>query len=444
VSEAMDEIVTSASEGVDKAAGLFAPVLARLPGDAKVSAARIAVLDDFLKTGLPHRRIEAWKYTDLRAKLKKLAPQADAPGEAALAQARAGLEALGGEGAPIDLVIVDGHFIAALSSPIEQTGIRLLTLGDVLRDDHNQARDDLLHSAVDDPMVALNAAMAGDGVIICVPEGFALARPIRLVHVSTQAQTSIFARSFLRLAKGASAKIIETTIAGEAGAYQGFDTLVTWLGEDARLDHLRIVREADDATRISSGLVTLGAGANFHLFNLTHAGATARYQGFVRFSGEGARADIHGAALLAGRQHADTSLFLDHDAPDCYAREHYHAVLEDEARSVFQGKIVVRAEAQKTDAKMMARALLLSDAAEADHKPELEIYADDVQCGHGATTGALDESLLFYLRARGLAQREAQAMLIRAFVGEAIEKIGDEMLRDIAFAAADHWLERRA
>jgi Fe-S cluster assembly protein SufD len=136
-------------------------------------------------------------------------------------------------------------------------------------------------------------------------------------------------------------------------------------------------------------------------------------------------------------------LFLDHAVPNCASREIFRAVVDDSAHSVFQGRIIVKPDAQKTDAKMMTRALLLSDEAEADNKPELEIFADDVTCGHGATTGALDESLLFYLRARGLSEKEAQALLIQAFVGEAIESIANDALREVAITTAQRWLEAR-
>ena len=160
-------------------------------------------------------------------------------------------------------------------------------------------------------------------------------------------------------------------------------------------------------------------------------------------AGSGGRVDTNGVNLLNGQQHGDTTLFMDHAVQGCPSRENFRAVIDDRARSVFQGRILVRREAQQTDAKMMTRALLLSDEAEADNKPELEIFADDVSCGHGATAGALDESLLFYLRARGLPEKEAQALLIQAFVGEAIEAIVDDRLRDAAIAAAVRWLEAR-
>jgi Fe-S cluster assembly protein SufD len=171
--------------------------------------------------------------------------------------------------------------------------------------------------------------------------------------------------------------------------------------------------------------------------------SVSRYQPIIAFAGEGSRVAANGVNLLNGRQHADTTLLLDHAVPNCESREIFRAVIDDRGHSVFQGRIIVRPHAQKTDAKMMTRALLLSDEAEADNKPELEIFADDVTCGHGATAGALDESLLFYLRARGLSEKEAQALLIQAFVGEAIESIANDALRELAIAAAERWLAAR-
>ena len=152
---------------------------------------------------------------------------------------------------------------------------------------------------------------------------------------------------------------------------------------------------------------------------------------------------LAGASLQRGTQHADTTLVLDHAVGGCTSREVFKAVLDDESRNVFQGKIVVRQNAQKTDARMMTRALLLSDDAEADSKPELEIFADDVQCGHGATAGALDENLKFYLMARGIPEHEAEALLIQSFVGDAIETIAHDGLRDALMFATVRWLGAR-
>ena len=148
--------------------------------------------------------------------------------------------------------------------------------------------------------------------------------------------------------------------------------------------------------------------------------------------------------MLDGKQHVDNTLVADHAAPDCQSREMFKAVLDGESRSVFQGKVIVRQKAQKTDARMVTRALLLSDNAEADHKPELEIFADDVQCGHGATTGTLDEELKFYLMARGIPKAEAEALLVQSFIGEAVEGIEHAGLRDALMETVADWLKTRA
>ena len=195
---------------------------------------------------------------------------------------------------------------------------------------------------------------------------------------------------------------------------------------------------------VSSGIVAVGARRRLNFFNMTTGAAVSRLQGFITLAGEGSELNVNGVNLLKKTEHGDTTLVVDHAVPNCTSREVFRAVIDDRAHSVFQGRIIVRPHAQKTDGKMMTRALLLSDEAEADNKPELEIFADDVTCGHGATSGALDESLLFYLRARGLPEKDAQALLIQAFVGEAIEGIADDDLREAVMAAAQRWLEARA
>jgi len=177
---------------------------------------------------------------------------------------------------------------------------------------------------------------------------------------------------------------------------------------------------------------------------MTTGGAVSRFQGFVTLAGEGSQLLVGGVNLLKGAQLGDTTLIVDHAVAECFSREMFRAVVDERAHSVFQGRIIVRPDAQRTDGKMMTRALLLSDEAEADNKPELEIFADDVTCGHGATAGALDDNLLFYLRARGLSEKHAQALLIEAFVGEAIETIADENLRELAMAQAERWLGARS
>lgn len=423
---------------------LFADARSRLPGTGPVADLRAASFADFAARGLPHRRIEEWKYTDLRALLGQVAPLAASPDEAALARAKAALAKLDVTGTT-RFVLVDGVFAAELSD-VPDAGVTLRRLGAVLGDEANAVRADLLRTnATNDVMVAFNAALATDGVVLGVADGARPAKPLHIVHVATQSAVSIATRSFLQLGKNAQATLVESFVTAEgAHDYQTHDAVVIWLGDDAVLEHVRLVEDAHDAANISTAIVTLGAKTRFNTFSITTGAHVSRYQAFVRFNGEETHASINGINLLKERQHGDATLVLDHAVPNCDSREEFRAVVDDSARSVFQGRINVHPDAQKTDAKMMTRALLLSDEAEADNKPELEIFADDVTCGHGATTGALDDSLLFYLRARGLPEKEAQAMLIQAFVGEAIETIADDSLREAAETAAERWLKARS
>jgi Fe-S cluster assembly protein SufD len=425
---------------------IFAVARDRLSGTGKIADARRQAFESYERAGLPHRRIEDWKYTDLRVLMRDVLPLAAAPDATALKRADAASKAHAIEGAR-RLVLVDGVFAPKLSDVGRlETGLSIRTLRDVL-----EADDAALHAQLHAPdnsnaMVALNSAMMTDGLVIEVADGAVLTQPLHIVHIASAAQpAAMFTRSLLKLGKTAGATLVESYIAADgAKSYQVHDALVLAIGDGARLDHVRLVEDGRDAFNISSSVVTLGARAHFNTFGMTSGAGVSRYQAVIAVAGEHSRVETNGVNLLNGRQHADSTLFLDHAVPNCSSREIFRAVVDDRAHSVFQGRIIVRPKAQKTDAKMMTRALLLSDEAEADNKPELEIFADDVTCGHGATTGALDESLLFYLRARGLSEKEAQALLIQAFVGEAIETIANDDLRELAIAAAQRWLEARA
>jgi Fe-S cluster assembly protein SufD len=423
---------------------IFAHAVERLPGTGKVADVRREAFATFERLGLPHRRVEEWKYTDLRALMREVLPLAAAPDATAIARAKAVLASVAVEGAA-RLVLVDGVFAAELSDTAGlESGVGVRTLRAVLEDAGNEARADLLLSLATDAMIALNAALVTDGVVITVKEGAQLARPLQIIHVATASKALAVSRSFLQLGSRARATLVESFVAADGtGGYQVNDAVVISVGDEAVLSQIRLMRDADDAVNITSHIVTAGARAKLNVFNMTSGGAVSRLQGFITLAGEDSDLSINGVNLLRDKQHGDTTLVVDHAVPGCTSRENFRAVLDDRGHSVFQGRIIVRPGAQKTDGKMMTRALLLSDEAEADNKPELEIFADDVSCGHGATSGALDESLLFYLRARGLPEKQAQALLIQAFVGEAIETIEDEALRERVIATAQAWLEAR-
>jgi Fe-S cluster assembly protein SufD len=436
-------VVLARTETATAMESLFTASRDRLPGTGEVTEIRRLAFEAFERAGLPHRRIEEWKYTDLRALMREVRPLAVRPDAAALKRAKAALKPVAIASAT-KLVLVDGIFAPELSDKAP-AGVSIKTLREVLENEANPAVDDLLQTVSTDAMISLNAAMVTDGFVVLVADGVQLPAPIQIIHVATAAAASAFTRSHLRIGKGARAAIVESFVAaGEASAYQVNDAIILWIGDDADVAHIRLMDDAPDAVNIWSGIVTVGANTKLNFFNMTSGAAVSRLQGFITLAGEGSELNVNGVNLLKKTEHGDTTLVVDHTVPHCTSREVFRAVIDDRAHSVFQGRIIVRPDAQKTDGKMMTRALLLSDEAEADNKPELEIFADDVTCGHGATSGALDESLLFYLRARGLPEKEAQALLIQAFVGEAIEGIADDDLREAVMAAAARWLEARA
>ncbi|APO53610.1 Fe-S cluster assembly protein SufD [Bradyrhizobium diazoefficiens] len=418
---------------------LFASAEGRLPGSPAVVAVRREAFETYERLGLPHRRIEEWKYTDLRALVGEVLPLAAAPDAAALKRAADAVKAHAIEGAR-KLVLVDGVFAADLSDVkalASEVGFK--TLRETLEKDAA-----LLMTASIDAVIALNAALATDGVVLSIADGAQLSAPIQIIHIATAASASAFTRSQVAVGNGARATIIESFVAAGAKAYQVSDAVIVTIGDNADVAHIRLMDDAPDAVNITSQFVTVGANTKVNFFNMTSGAAVSRLQGFITLAGEGSDLAINGVNLLQKTEHGDTTLVVDHAVPNCVSREIFRAVIDDRAHSVFQGRIIVRPDAQKTDGKMMTRALLLSDEAEADNKPELEIFADDVSCGHGATAGALDDSLLFYLKARGLPEKQAQALLIQAFVGEAIEQIADDGLREHVIGIAERWLERRS
>jgi Fe-S cluster assembly protein SufD len=423
----------------------FAAVKRALPGAVGVGALREDAFRRFETEGLPHRRVEEWKYTDLRALMREAKPLAGVPDAAAKARAKTALAVL----AAIEarrIVFVDGAFVPELSDLAGlDAGLTIRSTAQVLA-----AGDPdliaLLGRVVptDDVAVALNTAFMGDGAVIHVAQGAALAQPIHLVFVNVgSAPAAVFVRSLVVIEKGARAMLLESHVGAATSDDQVNTVLELKVGDEAHVDHIKITGEGAGALHVSTLMAAIGAHARFNEFLFTTGGAVVRNQAFVRFDGEGTIAGIRGASLLKGRQHADTTLVVDHAVADCTSREVFKSVLDEEGRSVFQGKIIVRPHAQKTDAKMATHALLLSETAEADNKPELEIFADDVQCGHGATSGALDEDLLFYLKARGIPANEAEALLIQAFVGEAVEGIEHAGLRDALMDHVVAWLKAR-
>jgi Fe-S cluster assembly protein SufD len=422
----------------------YASAKPTLPGDRKVVALREAAFRRFDADGLPNRRIEEWKYTDLRALMRQALPLADTPGAAAKARANAAARFLPDMDAR-RVVFVDGVFVPEISDLAGlENGLTIGSMAQALAAGDAAVAVHLgkVVPAENDTVIALNTALMRDGALIRVAAGATVERPIHLVFAATgDKPVSVFTRSLVVVEKGARLMLVESHEC--AAEYQVNAALELAIGDDAHVDHIKVFAGDRSVTCVSSLMAAVGAHARFNDFSFIDGGAVVRNQLLMRFDGEGSVANIRGASLLTDSQHADTTLVADHKAPGCQSREVFKTVLDGKSRGVFQGKIIVRPGAQKTDAKMMTRALLLSEEAEADNKPELEIFADDVQCGHGATSGSIDEGLKFYMMARGIPEKEAEALLVQAFVGEAIEGIEHAGLRDTLMDHVVAWLKAR-
>jgi Fe-S cluster assembly protein SufD len=430
------QIKTPAEQALGAA---FEGARAQLPGKGAVASLRADAFKQFEATGLPHRRVEEWKYTDLRALMRDAYPLAAPPDAAAKARAKNAGRSLSG----VDcrrLLFTDGVFVPELSDLAPEAGLTIRSMADAL------AQGDALVGkhvgktfATDDTAVALNTALMGDGAVIEVAKGADIKRPIHLIFAAgSDRPSSVFIRSLIVMGEGARATVIEDHDSGTAQVNAALELVV---GDEAAADYFKLTRAG--ALHVASLLASVGAKAKINTFALTADVNVVRNQTFIRFAGENTQAGIRGVTLVRGKQHADTTLLIEHAAGHCVSREQFRSVLDDQAHGVFQGKIVVKPHAQKTDAKMMTRALLLSDEAEADNKPELEIFADDVVCGHGATTSAPNEQLKFYLMSRGIPEKEAETLLVQAFIGETIEEIAHEGIRQALMFAALKWLGAR-
>ncbi len=384
----------------------------------------------FDAAGLPHRRIEAWHYTDLRAMMRSAAPRAEAPSPD-LASGR-----------PWSLLkddrvfsFVDGHLAQTPQLP---KGVAVRTLAT-----HPTEVAAALNRGVDlsgDIVTSLNTAFMASGLVIDVSAGTDVSAPLTLAFATTGA-TASYGRVVVNVADGASVTIVETH-RGAARAQS--NTVVEFvLGKGVSVHHVRVNAADATAQTLSTVAASLDADAAFNTLSLTTGAALSRHQLFTRLHGDHARIGLAGVTLLRGEQHADTTLVTEHDSVAGMGRKLFKTVADDDARGVFQGKIIVKPNAQKTDGKMSSNALLLAENASMHAKPELEIFADDVVCGHGATVGALDEDLLFYIMSRGVGRKEAEGLMVQAFAGEALEMVEHEALRDALMALTAEWIARR-
>jgi Fe-S cluster assembly protein SufD len=394
---------------------------AKLPGGKPVAALRRAAIGAFASKGLPSRRVEEFKYTDLKANVKEALPLATGGAVAGDAANPAGAH-FGTEFTADAVVFASGrgvpaksgqqHFLADANLP----GWAAAALEDV----------DLKVSAD----LLLNTALFTDGAVIDVPAGAADDAPIVIVSLPAEGRMTAL-RHIIRIGKGAKATIVEIERAEDGtGARQSSGLTQITIDDDAVVEHIKVVEARKGSLHLSHWQANLGANVTYKPFQLTIGEGLVRNGLNVLFNGQHSTLDHGAASIMHGTGHADSTLVIDHKVPHCTSRELFKTVLDGQARAVFQGRVIVRPDAQKTDGKQMAQALMLSPDAEFDSKPELEIYADDVVCGHGSTAAEIDPDMIFYCMSRGIPAAVARVLLIESFVSEAIEKIEHEGLRE--------------
>ena len=387
----------------------------------------------FAELDFPTTRQEDWRFTSVAPLAETtfaLGSGATGPAVAAAALAPywiAGPEAL-------RLVFVNGAFAPALSGAGEPlAGARVESLRAALARDPAQVEQHLAHHAAYEasPFAALNTAFLSDGALIHVAPGVALPRPIEVLFVATAGSepTVSHPRVLVVLERGARATVLESYVALADGVYWTNAVTELALADGARLEHYRVQRESRGAYQVATTHATQGRDSALRFHPLALGAALARHDIRAVLAGAGGALVLNGFYLLHGRQHADHHTVIDHAQPSCASHEYFNGLVGDQAHGVFNGRIIVRPGAQRTDSKQTNNNLLLSTEARADSQPQLEIYADDVKCTHGSTVGPLDEGALYYLRSRGLGAEAAAGMLTYGFAAEILGRMEDPGVR---------------
>lgn len=418
---------------VSPKAEALAQRLAALTVPGGMAAARTAAAARLAAMGLPGKRDEYWRYTD-PASLTSVAPTPaalfDAGDEDSLFD---GIDR-------VKLIFVDGIFDATASDDLTLEGVTLTHLSKVPAGHWAETVWGSLEAAGQSPvarsLAALNSVYAAAGFVIHVT-GRAT-KPISVIYLRKSDTSDVILHHFVKLDPGAELTLLENG----PGAARLNQVLEVDVAEGARFHHIRAQGRDHDRRAVTHIFARLAAKSLFKSFTLTANGILTRNEAVIEFTGNDAKAHIAGAAMGDGAFHHDDTIFITHGAERCESRQVYKKVLKHGAVGVFQGKILVKKGAQKTDGYQISQALLLDDDSQFLAKPELEIYADDVKCSHGSTSGAIDDTALFYLRSRGVPKRAAQSLLILAFLADTIAEIEDEAIAEDIRARLEGWLER--
>jgi Fe-S cluster assembly protein SufD len=423
----------------------YAATAATLPGagDARITALRANGATNYRSVGLPHPKIEAWKYTRLKDLEALPFSRAGGLGSAPDTVAGAGLAEVAAR-----IVLVDGRFVPELSVLPIAAGVSVASLRSCL-----EAGEDVVVQTLDRdvdfaqaPLAALASAYLEDGAVLKVADGVSVALPIEVVAMSTAnpaTPTIAFPRLVVSLGEGAELTLVESFSGPALGVYAVDAVTDIAMGKGAKLKHYVLQHEGRDATHVSTGRCDLPEAATYEGFILQLGGKVARHEMRLRMIGEGSEARLNGAYAAKGDAICDTTTQVDHIAAETTTDQVFKGILDGKSKGIYQGKVHVFRDAQRIVGNQMHNALLLSRAAEVDCKPELEIYADDVKCSHGATCGELSEEQVFYLQSRGVDVVTARAMLLQAFLGETFEMISEASVSQAFAAKANAWLDER-
>lgn len=420
--------------GVEHWAARFADEDARREGrePAWLRAARKEAFERFRARGFPTRRDEDWRYTNLSAleQTAYRAPSSEGPGDALQRSGALWLADM----APVRLVFVGGRFAPELSAGIEEAeGVRVESLARALPQGAASLESALARSVALDahPFAALNSAFFEDGAVVEVDAG-ATPPPVALLFVAggRPGAEATHPRIVLRAGPGSHATVIEAYASRDGGAHLTNALTEAELEAGASLDLVKLQIENDEGAHVSCVAARQARDTRFTAWTLSAGASVTRNDIVAELRGPGAECTLDGLYLPSGRQHVDNHTVIDHRAPHGTSQELYRGILAGRARGVFHGKIVVRPEAQQTNAQQKNENLLLADTARVDTKPELEIHADDVRCSHGSTIGHLEEEALFYLRSRGVEALAARTMLTRGFASAVTARLPLACLRD--------------
>jgi Fe-S cluster assembly protein SufD len=388
-------------------------------------------LTRFAETGFPTTRDEEWRFTSVAPIAETAFQVAGEPADRAAVKRL--LQGVVFDGVAARVVVVNGRFSAELSTVRPESGVAAGGLAAVFASDRSARLEPLITKLAFDgrPFVALNTAFLDDGAFVEIPAGAVLTDPIHIVIVTTSGPSPVVAHPRIIVTAGANAQatIVETYIGEAAKPYLMNAVSDVLLDDHAVVEHYKDQREPVTAHHMATMHVRLGRSSTFTSQSFAFGGRIVRNDIVAVLGGEGGECTLNGLYFSDGRRLVDTHTTIDHALPHCASHELYKGILAGKARAVFNGKIVVRPDAQKTDAKQTNRALLLSDDAQINTKPQLEIFADDVKCTHGAAIGQLDDEAMFYLRARGLTAVEARDLLIHAFAGEILNQIKVDAVR---------------